>query len=58
MGINCSFDGFLAVDAERRTSAAGRSGVRLRIGVGQGKGMQWIRIVVLGEVIEVAASSW
>ena len=55
MGITCNFHGFVTADAERRTSAAGRSWVRLRVGVGEGKRVQWIRIVVLGGALEVAA---
>jgi len=55
MGINCSFYGFLAADAERRTSAVGKSWVRLRVGVGKGKAVQWVRIVVLGGAVEAAA---
>ena len=55
MGISCSFYGFLAADAERRTSAAGKSWVRLRVGVGKGKAVQWVRIVVLGGAVEAAA---
>jgi single-stranded DNA-binding protein len=55
MGINCSFHGFLAADAERRTSATGRSWVRLRVGVGKAEAVQWIRIAVLGKAIEAAA---
>src|SRR6516225_10240657 len=35
MRNNCTFNGFLVADAERRTSTAGKSGVRLRIGVGK-----------------------
>ena len=55
MGITCNFHGFVTADAERRTSAAGRSWVRLRVGVGEGKRVQSIRIVVLGGALEVAA---
>jgi single-stranded DNA-binding protein len=54
MGINCSFHAFLAADAERRTSAAGRGWVRLRAGVGKAKAAQWIRITVRGEAVETA----
>ena len=55
MGINCSFYGFLAADAERRTSATGRSWVRLRVGVGKAETVQWIRITVLNKAVEAAA---
>jgi single-stranded DNA-binding protein len=55
MGINCSFHGFLVADAERRTSTAGKSWVRLRVGVGKAEAAQWIRIVVLGKAVEAAA---
>jgi single-stranded DNA-binding protein len=55
MGINCSFYGFLAADAERRTSATGRSWVRLRVGVGKAEAVQWIRITVLNKAVEAAA---
>jgi hypothetical protein len=40
MGINCSFHGFLVADAERRTSAAGKSWVRLRICVRLDRGTE------------------
>ena len=56
MGINCSFYGFLVADAERRTSATGRSWVRLRVGVGKAEAVQWIRITVLNKAIEAAAT--
>jgi hypothetical protein len=55
MGINCCFHAFLAADAERRTSTAGRSWVRLRAGVGKAKAAQWIRITVRGQAVETAA---
>jgi single-stranded DNA-binding protein len=55
MGINCSFYGFLAADAERRTSATGRSWVRLRVGVGKAEAVQWIRVTVLNKAVEAAA---
>ena len=54
-GNQLQFLWILAADAERRTSAAGKSWVRLRVGVGKGKAVQWVRIVVLGGAVEAAA---
>jgi single-stranded DNA-binding protein len=56
MGINCSFHGFLVADAERRTSAAGKFWVRLRISVGRAEAAQWARVVVLGEPVDAASA--
>jgi single-stranded DNA-binding protein len=56
MGINCSFHGFLVADAERRTSAAGRTWVRLRVGVGRAEAVQWTRVVALGETVDAAST--
>jgi single-stranded DNA-binding protein len=56
MGINCSFYGFLVADAERRSSAAGRTWVRLRVAVGRAEAAQRARVVALGETVDAAST--
>jgi single-stranded DNA-binding protein len=53
--IDCAFHGFLAADAERRTSQAGKTWVRLRVGVGKDDDMQWLSVAVFGKAAEAAA---
>jgi single-stranded DNA-binding protein len=55
MSIDCAFFGFLAVDAERRTSQVGKDWVRLRIGVGRDEAMQWVSVAVFGQAVAAAA---
>jgi single-stranded DNA-binding protein len=55
MSIDCAFFGFLAADAERRTSQAGKPWVRLRIGVGKDEAVQWLQVAVFGKAAEKAA---
>jgi single-stranded DNA-binding protein len=55
MSIECAFHGFLAADAEARTSQAGKLWVRLRVGVGKDDAMQWVSVAVFGEAAKVAA---
>jgi single-stranded DNA-binding protein len=55
MSIECAFFGFLAADAESRTSQVGKLWVRLRVGVGKDDGMQWVSVAVFGKAAETAA---
>jgi single-stranded DNA-binding protein len=55
MTIECAFFGFLAADAESRTSQAGKQWVRLRAGVGKDDAMQWVSVAVFGKAAETAA---
>jgi single-stranded DNA-binding protein len=53
--IDCAFYGFLAADADSRTSQAGRPWVRLRVGVGKDEEVQWLGVAVFGKAVEAAA---
>jgi single-stranded DNA-binding protein len=56
MSIDCAFHGFLAGDAESRTSAkSGKAWVRLRVGVGRGDDMQWVSVSVFGDAAVAVA---
>jgi single-stranded DNA-binding protein len=55
MSIECAFFGFLAADAESRTSQAGKLWVRLRVGVGKDDALQWVGVAVFGKAAETAA---
>lgn len=55
MSIECAFFGFLAADAESRTSQAGKQWVRLRVGVGKDDAMQWVSVAVFGKAANTAA---
>jgi|HubBroStandDraft_6_1064221.scaffolds.fasta_scaffold116633_4 single-stranded DNA-binding protein len=55
MSIDCAFFGFLAADAEQRTSQAGKVWVRLRVGVGKDDAIQWVQVAVFGKAAEKAA---
>jgi single-stranded DNA-binding protein len=56
MSIECAFFGFLAADAEPRTSAAsGKPWTRLRVGVGKDDAVQWLSVAVFGPAAENAA---
>jgi len=55
MTIECAFFGFLAADAEPRTSQAGKLWVRLRVGVGKDDVLQWVGVAVFGKAAETAA---
>jgi single-stranded DNA-binding protein len=55
MTIEAAFFGFLAADAEPRTSQAGKLWVRLRVGVGKDDAMQWVSVAVFGKAAETAA---
>jgi len=48
-GIECAFFGALGRDAERKTSQAGRSYLRLNIHVGDGDSVQWVSVVAFDE---------
>jgi single-stranded DNA-binding protein len=55
MSIECAFHGFLAADADARTSQAGKQWVRLRVGVGKDDAVQWLNVAVFGKAAEAAA---
>jgi single-stranded DNA-binding protein len=55
MTIDCAFYGFLAADAEPRTSQAGKQWVRLRVGVGKDDDLQWVSVAVFGKAAEPVA---
>jgi single-stranded DNA-binding protein len=55
MSIECAFFGFLATDAEPRTSQAGKPWVRMRVGTGKDDTVQWISVAVFGPAAEHAA---
>ena len=55
MSIECALFGFLARDAEARTSQAGKPWVRLSIGVGKDDAVQWVNVAVFGKAAEKAA---
>ena len=55
MSIDCAFYGFVAADAEARTSQAGKPWVRLRVGVGKDEAVQWVSVAVFGKAAEAAA---
>jgi single-stranded DNA-binding protein len=54
MSIDCAFFGFLAADAELRTSQSGKPWTRLRIGVGKDEAVQWVQVAVFGKAAETA----
>jgi single-strand DNA-binding protein len=54
--IDCCFFGFLAADAEARTSQAGKPWVRMRVGVGKDDTVQWVSVAVFGKTAENAAN--
>jgi single-stranded DNA-binding protein len=54
MTIDCAFYGFLAADADARTSKAGKPWVRLRVGVGKDEDIQWLSVSVFGKAAETA----
>jgi len=56
MSIECAFHGFLAADADARTSQAGKPWVRLRVGVGKDDAIQWLSASVFGKAAEPAAA--
>jgi len=53
--IDAAFYGFLAADAETKVSKAGKTWVRLRVGVGKDDDLQWVSVAVFGQAAEVAA---
>jgi single-stranded DNA-binding protein len=55
MSIDCAFYGFLAADAEPRTSQSGKPWIRLRVGVGKDDTVQWVQVAVFGKAAEGAA---
>jgi single-stranded DNA-binding protein len=56
MTIDCAFYGFLAADADARTSKAGKAWVRLRVGVGKDDDTQWVSVAVFGKAADAAAT--
>jgi single-stranded DNA-binding protein len=55
MSVEVAFHGFLAADADPRTSQAGKPWVRLRVGVGKDDAVQWLSVAVFGKAAEAAA---
>ena len=55
MSIDCAFHGFLASDAEAKTSQAGKKWARLRVGAGKDDAVQWVSVAVFGKAAETAA---
>src|SRR4029077_7834683 len=55
MSIEVAFHGFLAADAEARTSQAGKPWTRMRIGVGKDDAVQWVSVAVFGKAADHAA---
>jgi single-stranded DNA-binding protein len=53
--IDCAFHGFLAADADARTSRNGKPWTRMRIAVGQDDSIQWLSVACFGKAAEVAA---
>jgi single-stranded DNA-binding protein len=56
MTIDVAFYGFLAADAEARTSSAGKAWTRMRVGVGKDDAVQWVSVAVFGKAAETAGS--
>ena len=57
MTIETAFFGFLARDAEPRTSRAGKAWVRLSVGgAGKDDAIQWVQVAVFGKAAENAAT--
>ena len=56
MTIDVAFHGFLAADADARTSKAGKPWTRLRVGVGKDDDMQWISVSCFVKAAEAAAT--
>jgi single-stranded DNA-binding protein len=56
VSIEAAFFGFLAADADARTSQAGKPWVRLRVGVGKDDALQWVQVAVFGKAAEHAAN--
>jgi single-stranded DNA-binding protein len=56
MSIECAFHGFLAADAELRTSKAGKPWARLRVGVGKDDAVQWASVAVFGPAASAAGT--
>ena len=48
MSIECAFHGFVAADAEAKTSQAGKAWTRLRVGIGKDEDITWITVAVFG----------
>ena len=56
MTIDCAFYGFLAADADARTSKAGKPWVRLRVGVGKDEQVQWVQVACFGKAADTSAT--
>jgi single-strand DNA-binding protein len=54
MSIDCAFFGFLASEAEPRTSQAGKAWTRLRVGVGRDEDIQWVSVACFGKAAETS----
>jgi single-stranded DNA-binding protein len=49
MSILCGFVGTLTVDAQNKTSAAGKNWTALNVKIGDGKNTQWVNCAVFGD---------
>jgi single-stranded DNA-binding protein len=56
MSIDCALYGFLAADAEARTSQAGKPWVRIRVGCGKGDDIIWVSVSCFGAAAATAAT--
>jgi single-strand DNA-binding protein len=54
--IDCAFYGFLAADADARTSKVGKAWTRLRVGVGRDDDVQWVQVACFGKAAATAAT--
>jgi single-stranded DNA-binding protein len=55
MSIECAFFGTLGKDAEIKTSASGKTYVRLNVRVGDGDGAQWVSVLAFdSQAVELA----
>jgi single-stranded DNA-binding protein len=54
MSIDCAFFGFLAADADVRTSQAGKRWVRLPVGIGKDDDLQWVSVACFGRAADTA----
>ena len=52
MTIDCAFFGFLAADADARTSKAGKPWTKLRVGIGRDDDLQWVSVSCFGKAAE------
>jgi single-stranded DNA-binding protein len=54
--IECAFVGTLGQPADLRQSKAGKPWCSLNVRIGEGDGLQWLRVAVFGEMAEAVAT--